>query len=349
MNQVPAYLLKRNASTISDEMIAGISAGMPPHLSIAENRFTLVDAGGFEKVVPTFHLDVCVIGSNDKISRIFFDPSKPFDPKRPDGVPPLCWSDNGIGPSKQSSLPQSPTCAVCPHAEWGSAISKQTGKGVPACQSGKKLAFIVPGDADNIVYMFKVPPASLKNLQAYVKTLASNTISKRKASPPDVITRLEFDGQGIVKFTPSAVVDEDTFNRTELAYSSNIIAQITGRDDLPIDPTRQLAPPVATNALAGPAPQRAAPPPPQTNPVFDQPHRQQVIAPPAAAPKSKATPKVTPADALEIPGFLKRSAPPVQTVEVNPNAAQFGMVKDAPAPSGEVNDALKAAFNLPGL
>jgi len=380
MNSLPAYLLKRQSRATTEDLVSGIASSVPAHLSIKDNRFTLVDASGNEKPVQTFHLDICVIGSNNNVSRMFFDPSKKYDPKGADNAPPLCFSDNGVGPSRQSSTPQSPTCAVCPHAEWGSAVSAMTGRGVPACQSGKKVAFIVPGDADDIVYMLKVPPASLKNLQKYVKTLAANAIGGRPAEPPDVITRLEFESQGVLKFSPMSLVDEDTFNRSEQVYATDVIAQVTGRDDTAIDPSRQLAAPVQTNgALAGPQPQRMAPPAAQQNLVAGQASlqntqlfagqgamgvgqplqvAQQVLQEPstpvgraAAKKKGKAAdaPAPTAEDGLAIPGFLRRTQEATIANQPAAAAANFGMVSNAPGPSNDVNEALQKAFALPGI
>jgi hypothetical protein len=364
MTQLPAYLLKRQSRAAVDDFTSGIASSVPAHLSITDNRFTLVDASGNEKPIQTFHLDVCVIGSNNNVSRVFYDPSKKYT--KGDNSPPLCWSDNGVGPSRQSSMPQAPTCAVCPHAEWGSAVSAMTGRGIPACQSGKKVAFIVPADADDIVYMLKVPPASLKNLQKYVKTLAANAIGGRPAEPPDVITRLEFESQGVLKFSPTSLVDEDTYNRSEKVYATDAIAQVTGRDDTAIDPSRRLAAPVQTNgALAGPQMQRMAPPPPPADayprgiaatpaPSFLPPQGQALAEapkPPKAPKKTKAAeaPAPTAEDGMAIPGFLRRTQE--ATVQNQPAAAatNFGMVSNAPAPSNDVNDALAKAFALPGV
>lgn len=351
MNALPAYLLKRQSRATTEDLVSGIASSVPAHLSITDNRFTLVDASGNEKPVQTFHLDICVIGSNDKVSRVFYDPAQKFNPKG-DNAPPLCWSDNGVGPSRQSSTPQAPTCAVCPHREWGSAVSQMTGRGIPACQSGKKVAFIVPGDADDIVYMLKVPPASLKNLQKYVKTLAANAIGGRPAEPPDVITRLEFESQGVLKFSPMSLVDEDTFNRSEQVYATDVIAQVTGRDDTAIDPSRQLAPPVQTNgALAGPAPQRMAPPKQEygRDPSITAALVLQEPSKPPAKPRGKAkvadAPAPTAEDGLAIPGFLRRTQEPDKPAAT----ANFGMVSNAPGPSNDVNEALQKAFALPGI
>jgi hypothetical protein len=367
MTQLPAFLLNRPSRATTEDLVSGIASSVPAHLSITDNRFTLVDASGNEKPVQTFHLDICVIGSNNNVSRVFYDPSKKYT--KGDNSPPLCHSDNGVGPSRRSSTPQAPTCAVCPHAEWGSATSQLTGRGIPACQSGKKVAFIVPGDADDIVYMLKVPPASLKNLEKYVKTLAANAIGGRPAEPPDVITRLEFESQGVLKFSPVSLVDEDTFSRSEQVYATDAIAQVTGRDDVAIDPSRQLAAPVQTGgALAGPQPTRMAPPPQQnlgayqtkehnpqvaSSPRFLQPAQaaQQVLQespkPPKATrgkPKAAEAPAPTAEDGMAIPGFLRRTQEAAPATQPAPS---FGMVSNAPAPSKDVNDALAKAFALP--
>lgn len=350
MTQLPAYLLNRQSHATTEDMVSGIGSGIPPHLAITDNRFTLIDGSGNAKPVQTFHLDVCILGGNPNVSRIFYDPAKKYT--KGDNTPPLCFSDNGVGPSRQSSTPQAPTCAVCPHAEWGSAVSQMTGRGIPACQSGKKVAFIVPGDADDIVYMFKVPPASLKNWTKYVNTLSANTIGGRKAAVPDVITRLEFESQGVLKFSPASLVDEDTFNRSEQVYATDAIAQVTGRNDVAIDPSRQLAPPVQTNgALAGPQPQRMAPPP-QPNPQLFQP---EALQEPAKSPRGPRKPKTadTPAvpvdDGLAVPSFLRRTQEATIANQPAAAAANFGMVTNAPEPSSDVNEALQKAFALPGI
>lgn len=379
MTNVPAYLLNRQVpAAATEDLLGGLTTSLPPHLSISDNRFVLVDAAGNTKPIPTFHLDICIIGSNPATSRVFYDPNAKYDPKGENNTPPLCFSDNGVGPSRQSSSPQAPTCAVCPNAEWGSAISQMTGRGIPACQTGKKLAFIVPGDDSNLVYMLKVPPASLKNLAKYVKTLGGHTLGGRPVAPPDAITRLEFESQGVLKFTPVGFVDEDTYNRTELAYGTNIIAEITGREDVAIDPNRQLGRPAqAQQALPAGQPAPAMQPPPlptaamptagfgqqapapgfgaapqgsfgqapvpqggfgqQTPPAQEKPKR--------GKPKKDEAPAI-PADDMAIPGFLRRTEQPATPV---PPAPSFGMVENAPAPDGGVNEALAKAFQLPGV
>ena len=336
MNQVPAWWNKRTND--ANDFLSGIGASLPPHLSIGMNRFTLVDNAGNERP-PAMSIDVCIIAANNNASRIYYDPNTPFDPSGATNSPPLCWSDNGTGPSRNAAQPQSQTCAACPKSIWGSAQSRMTGKGIPACQQSKKVAFLVPSDADDILYMFKIPPASLKNLAAYVKTLAGNKVGGRSVSPSDVVTRLEFESQGVIKFTPVGLIDEDMFNRSERYYTQqDVIAQITGRDDVARDPSLPIThvqePRQQVMQTVQPKPNLAFMPPGET------------IAPKRGRPPGKKV-EEKPSAPLDLPQFLDRSKDVLKnesgSKEVGP-----GMVR-APAPSDEISKALNAAFNLPGV
>ena len=145
MNQLPAHLQHRQNRNLAAQAVGGISAGSPAHISIAGNRFTLVDEAGNQKPVQTLYLDVCVIDANAAVSKIYFDPRTPFEPGGDNSNPPICWSDNGVGASAQASQPQNASCQLCPQNAWGSATSKATGKPVKACNDVKKVAVIVPG------------------------------------------------------------------------------------------------------------------------------------------------------------------------------------------------------------
>ena len=69
-------------------------------------------------------------------------------------------------PPVSPAVPQSPTCASCPKAEWGSKVSRVSGKGVPACGKYQKLALYPLGD--EILFLLRVPPNSLSNLRDYL-------------------------------------------------------------------------------------------------------------------------------------------------------------------------------------
>lgn len=264
MNQVPAHILARQKRDLVGAALGGINAGSPAHISIAGNRFTLVDDAGNQKPVQTLYLDVCVIDANPSVSKIYFDPRIPFEPGGDNSNPPICWSDNGVGASAQAAQPQNTSCQLCPQNAWGSAVSKATGKPVKACNDVKKLAVVVPGT--ELVFLLRIPPASLKNLAKYTQTLAGHGVDL-----PDAITRLEFESQGVLKFTPMGYVDEASAAFTDRVIAAKGTDQLIGRNDRPwmgqadaqkVAYAQQtaLAPPVQTAPVA-PAPAPMAPPP----------------------------------------------------------------------------------------
>ncbi len=120
--QLPAYLQQYAVPDVAVTLSANLGSAMPPHVSIEDNRFTLIDASNNEIPVPTFdptlgpYLDAAIIDTNEHLSRIYF--SGVFD-KKAEGVRPDCFSDNGVAPSISAGNPQAPTCAACPQAVWG--------------------------------------------------------------------------------------------------------------------------------------------------------------------------------------------------------------------------------------
>ncbi len=261
MNQLPAHLLNRQRRDLVGAALGGLNTGSPPHISIAGNRFTLVDDAGNEKPIQTLFLDVCVIDANQSVSKIFFDPRTPYEPGGDNSNPPICWSDNGIGASISASQPQNTSCQLCPQNAWGSATSKATGKQTKACNDVKKLAVLVPGL--EMVFLLRIPPASLKNLAKYTQTLAGHGVDL-----PDALTRLEFESQGVLKFTPVGYVDAPTAALTDKVIAAKATDILIGRNDRPwggqadaakIAYAQTQAP--AQIAPTAPAPQPMTPPP----------------------------------------------------------------------------------------
>lgn len=326
-SNVPAHILARQKRDLVGAALGGINAGSPAHISIAGNRFTLVDDAGNEKPVQTLNLDVCVIDANPSVSKIYFDPTKPFVPGGDNSNPPICWSDNGIGASAQASQPQHTTCQICPHNAWGSAKSKATGADTKACNDVKKLAVLVPGMAQ--VFLLRIPPASLKGWGKYCNTLAGHGVDL-----PDAVTRIEFESQGVLKFSPVGYVDEATAALTEKIWAGKGTDQLVGKNDRPwtgvADAQKVAYARQQTNgALAPPAPQ-AAPtpaamaPPPQ----------------PFGGAQAPAAPFAPPAPAFQTPGPVGNGpfgAPGVVTPLTAPDSPFGGTpavdVAVAPSPS----------------
>ena len=376
---LPVHLQNRQKRDLALQAVGGINSGSPAHISIEGNRFTLVDDAGNEKPIQTLFLDVCVIDANPSVSKIFFDPSVPFVPGGDNSNPPICWSDNGVGASAQASQPQNTSCQLCPHNAWGSKISQQ-GTKVKACTDVKKLAALVPGIG--VAFQLRIPPASLKNWGKYCQTLAGHGVDL-----PDALTRVEFESQGILKFTPVGYVDEATAALTDKVIAAKATDTLIGRNDRPwggqADANKiayAQAQPQAQIAPAAPPAQPMAPPPqpfggatpfgaPTTSQAPPMPPANNAFAPPPSDPGNAFGQPSTssPTDAIPKrtrgPNKPKASTDPAVPQDDGippflrrdtpppappaPNPTQFGMQAAPAAPDAGVQAALDAAFRLP--
>lgn len=321
--QIPAHLMNRPSRGLAAAAIQGIGGNFPAHISIKDNRFTLVDAAGNKKPHDKLFLDVVIVDVNPVLSKIYY--SGKYDPKADNNEGPACYSDNGVAPSASAPKPQHNVCASCPQNVWGSSISAMTGKQTKACNDIKKMAVVVPELGDDIVFLFTVPPASLKNLAAYVRTLGGMSLGDRPAEPSDVVMRVSFESQGVLKFEPVSFIDERTANLIDDLDKTDKTAKLVGRDDVPAAPA--LAKPVVTELAAAFVA-------PQEKPVE--------VAKPAKAKKAEAP--------VEIPRFI--TAKPEAREEVVNQATSavvqgFGMQAPTPMTDTGLAAALQKAFALP--
>ena len=322
MSQLPAHLASRQRRNLAESAAGGLNAGSPPHISIKDNRFTLVDGAGNTKPLQTLYLDLCIIDANSSVSKVFFDPSVKYDPSGDNNAAPICFSDNGQGASASASKPQHTSCQVCPQNAWGSAKSAMTGKDTKACNDVKKIAVVIPGDPSQLVYQLRVPPASLKNLSKYVTTIGGHGVDL-----PDVVTRLEFESQGVLQFTPTGYVDEATAALTEKVWAANASELLVGKNDRPWSGVASL--PQADQAKAAYAQiaaQKQAFRPAPPAPMFGE--RTVGVHPGLSAPFGQAAQQFAPPPAP----FAAPAAPPVFGQSAPP-AAPFGNA--SPAPSAE--------------
>jgi hypothetical protein len=223
---LPAHLRKTQLPRLSDRATEGMGSALPPHISIRGNEFTLVDAAGEKTSVETKHLDVAFIDMSDVMCKLYYD--KDWNPDSND--PPICWSANGIGPSKEAMTPQSPTCQQCPNNVRGSAVSKLSGASIKACRDEKWLAVLVEGYKD-LIFQFRVTPGSFKNWSAY-----SEKFKKQPFDIRDVVTRLQFekDKNGVVTFTPTGWLPVPMTELRDKLVTSKATDGIVGRLDQPI-------------------------------------------------------------------------------------------------------------------
>jgi hypothetical protein len=360
--QLPAHLLNRASRNLAGQLAASLPTGSVPYVSIKGSRFTLFDAAGNERQVGAMspdvglYLDLCIVDSNPHISKVYY--SKAFDPNI-EGQAPDCFSDNGVGASAQAQSPQSLSCKTCRHNEWGSEVSRQTGKPVKACNDVQKVAVVVPGFKDN-VFLLRIPPVSLKWLGKYIQEISSISAGGRKVDISDLITRVYFqkDQVGVLGFTPASFVDPETAATGDRAYENKATDVLVGKNDRPFTGEVGLPPP------AKPAEQRTLAPPPQQSPGIAPPTQGFGQAPaepekkPRGRPKKEAVaeapatqaPFLPPLqagsqmlstgsqangsdDAEDIPNFLKRAdAPAAPPPAPKPAGPSFGMQAAQAAP-----------------
>jgi len=263
--QRPAYLQARGPrADLSAKLAAGLGVAQPPRISLKDDRFTLYMANGDKHptVQPSLSLDVIVVGGNGNASKILYDT---YDPDNP-GTP-ICWSDNGVGPSERSSQPQSETCANCPQNVWGSKISAMGSK-VQACATVKKIAVLVAGAGDT-VFLLQIPPASLKPWRNYIAHLQN--LDQTEAT--EVITRIKLESKTL-SFEPVDFVPEALLPSLDKIIESDEPAIVTGERDRPRQgalpppahaPAAQLSPPPAPPA---PGPSFGAPRPAAVSPAL---------------------------------------------------------------------------------
>lgn len=353
------HLAGQRRRPLGEASLKGLGFSQPQHISRLGGKFHLVDDTGEYKLVPTFDpqlgavLDCVIVDVNEHKSKIYFDRSKPFDPKQE--TPPLCFSDNGVAPSVNALQPQHETCAGCPQNVRGSAISELTGVEVWACKDQKKIAVIVSGTPG--VWLFVIPPASLKKFRAYVEWVIKQQLpgAGRMADPADMVTRIYFNKEqpNILEFRAIGVITAEIAALQDKLLESGATDSIVGRNDQPR--TKPLPALQGAPQQAIPAPQAPTQPPAQfiapatfvlptgTDTLQEAPKTisEQAVAvrkkrgrPPASDRQAVGEP--APAD---VPAFIQATQPKGQP------PATFGIQQAQPA-STDLAAAVRDAFKL---
>lgn len=223
----PNYVPAAEASALGTRLAGGLQAPRPNRISLKDDRFTLITESGqgHPTVPPALSIQAIIVGSNAHASRVFYD-SDSYDPDNPDA--PVCWSDNGVGPSDKSATPQSPTCAQCKNAVWGSAISKMTGKGIPACQGRKKIALLVAG-AGNDPYLLDIPGGSTKAFGLYIAHIGNEL----HAAPEGIVTTITMVNKEL-SFTDAMWVPENMMAGVQQIVHGEAVKQVVNEHDRPV-------------------------------------------------------------------------------------------------------------------
>ena len=320
ITEVPSFLAAYAAqhgaelAAINDAAMGGLSAGMPPTISLNGTRF-VVKENGEDKTLNQLELQCVVLKAKPGIDKQWY--ATKFVPGQ-EPVSPDCQSFDGVAPDAGSPSPQCANCAGCAHNQFGSALdnSGNAMKG-KACQDNKVIAIFANGG----IYRFKIPAASLKNFVSYVKQLQSHNLFL-----PAVITTVGFD--------PSVSYPMLTF-KAQGALAEAQFAQIVGKIDSPEVADALMVKAPVQQQLTAPAPV------------------QQPVAPPVVVVDLNAdlgfdTAAAAPVEAVKQKAPAKpKVAPPVQTVEatvVQPTADPLAGLGAAPA--GPSASDLSAALGL---
>jgi hypothetical protein len=363
--QLPARFANRqNKRSVVAAVSEGLGMATPPYVSIKGGNFTLVDANGEQEPVETKHLD-CVIIDTSLPSRVYWGDKK-YNPNADTYEPPVCFSDNGIGASANSTLPQSQSCQTCPQNVWGSATSNITGKGVKACHIIKKVAIVpvegkvsgdgsyVPEFTQDFPFLLRVPVMSHENLRAYSAKFAGQDFDVS-----DVVTRITFvHGQvGQLDFAAAGFTDQPTEDLVQKFLAAKLTDGLVGRGDVPwrgevrqIERTPdqsfgQQSLPQAQQGAAQAQPAHPIPPAAPT-PFGAAGGAAQEPEAPKRTRRTKAQMEADTAPQAQqvgsgIPPFLQRQATPAA-----PNGLLGGIHTDAPAPNAELESALANVFGL---
>lgn len=235
-------------------------------ISIAGNRFTLIDDAGNETPWNYLQLPIVALAFNPTPYRRMF--LKLFDPNAAD-VAPDCQSNNGVAPDPGVAAPQSASCASCPMNAFGTALN---GKG-KRCAEYARLAVAVVGDDNKRAYQLNIPPASRVALKAYADGLARQMKYGRGTTMGDVITLLGFESQGVLNFTAHAWVDAapDLLPLLDAIVGAQDIEALIGlknQNALPAPPVQPQLPQGQPQWNApSPAPSPVAPPAMQPAPL----------------------------------------------------------------------------------
>lgn len=245
--KVPAHISARigQESKLGTAISGGLSSGAVPRISIKGGRFRVVEDGN-EMVLQSLELPVVIVGANPRLSKLYY--GKQWTPDQ-EPANPDCFSLDGVTPDFAATSPQNAQCVDCPHNAWGSRTTPQ-GTQVKACTDTKRLAVVAFEDVEGPTYLLQIPPASLRNLNAYHKELSHRSI------PPEVVaTRVSFDTSAShpkLLFGFGGFLTEEQQAVVDKLFGTDAILEITGEKTVPIPTTvpGEQAPAVNTTAPA---------------------------------------------------------------------------------------------------
>jgi len=225
---LPAYLKNTNPSELNADLTSHAGSGFPI-MSIKGKVFTLV-RDGERKILPNpkdpdspaTSIEVVLVKANKGTSKVYYIDgySEGAEAKKPD-----CFSNDGAKPDAGSSKPQSKSCALCPHNQWGSKIGDNGATKGKACQDSVRVA-IAAADQINDPMLLRVPPASIRALGEYGQMLGKRGVAYNMA-----VTKISFDMESPtpkLMFKPVGLLPEDGYNEVRDVIDSDTVRNILG-------------------------------------------------------------------------------------------------------------------------
>lgn len=242
---LPAYLQKivaENPSLLQSNMDAanGIGGGSVPTITANQGMFkTKID--GVEEVIQIKvegmglinapKIAAVILAGKPALDRAYF--ATAYSGAGTEPVSPDCSSEDGIKPKADSPNKMCESCAGCAMNMWGSAKLQDgtPGKG-KACAEKKRLAIF----ANNGVFRFNVPPASLGDFAAYARQLAGHGLPLSS-----VITTISFDPATPTKlvFGFQAILPEASYNKIAPLITGSEVKAIMDNFSAPAAPAQQ--------------------------------------------------------------------------------------------------------------
>lgn len=305
------------------------------------------------QTIPKPYIDVVIVRASPAISKNYY----PNGYVQGSDDAPVCFSTDGVKPDEGSQVKQANACATCTHNVWGSKITPD-GKKVKACQDLKRLAIVPASDIDNQMFggpmLLRVPPGSLKNMDAFNQALQSQGVPYFA-----VRTRISFDPAAeypLLNFEATAYLSDAEGARVLALQDGALVKRILSEEVVAAigEPQRQIGAPAqaAQPTIVQPGQPVVAPPvtaPPVTvAPVPVAP----VVAPVPPAPVvAPVTTTVAPPVPTTVAPVATTMAPPAPTTVAPPVAAPVvaAPMTDPPPPAAPDQSALMAALAAAGV
>jgi hypothetical protein len=328
-----------------DTITVGISQGRDPHVATTGRVFSAV-YGGITKNISQF---------DERVGKLFFDcvivAASPRDMQimykgkyaaGGEVSPPICYSDNGIGPSEGAPQPQKPLCAQCDWRRFGTDVN-DAGKPVPRCTKKKRIVVVPLALGYDTPLQFDLPPACHQNLAGFKRQVLDS-----KQPGLNIVVRVWMveNENGFLNFEPVGYVNQmcgpEALAHMNALSEREDVAAMARRYDRPIDPAswRPELAGVVDAIVALPSPQMIqaqtgyapavtyAPPAAPALPIYQQaysaPSTAVTYAPPAAPAPQPPAQTFKPQATTFQPYVAVTTPQPVQGEVIEPDAPATG-------------------------